>query len=215
MLPYWLRAPNSYLRSETEDRVSALLVSVGFGLSVAGTIALAMRTCHDSIAQWSSVTYFSIITLTLALSITYYSGWGTWIRRRVRNVLRAMVALCCAMAWIPLLLTTGAHPLYSAVITLYNLGLVVWVVKKKFSMVDTSGTLWPALILFMALINSICAMVIHSDMSHLTLAIPSALLIIGGIPLITPYRPWSHAAWHVFTLAACVAYYIITWQRLT
>jgi predicted membrane channel-forming protein YqfA (hemolysin III family) len=82
-------------------------------------------------------------------------------------------------------------------------------------MIDTSGTLWPALILFTALINSICAMVIHSDMSHLTLAIPSALLVIGGIPLITPYRPGSHAVWHVFTLAACIAYYIITWQRLT
>lgn len=184
-------------------------------MSIAGTIALAMRESHDPIAQWSGVTLFTIITLTLLVSTMYYAGWGSWIRRRVRHVLRVMALLCCAMAWTPILLAVNLDPLMCCVNVICNLFLIGWVVKNKLPTIDLTGTLWPVWMSFMTLANSACVAMLYTNIDHTALAVPSVLLACGGLMFIFSHKQWLHVVWHIFMLAACIAHYVITWYYLS
>lgn len=175
---------------------------------------MAMKECHDPVLLWASVAHFSIVSLTLAISVVYYAGWGTWIRRRIRSALRTMVLLCCAGAWIPLLFGTGVHTLICAAIVLFNFGLIFWTIKKKLPTEAPERTprlTWTSLII---LSNSLFTAAHHGHISAWALAIPTFLFMVGGVAYVFPYRQWLHATWHFFAIAACLAYYVIVWQYL-
>ena len=214
MLQRWLPIANCYLRSREEDYVSALILSVGLGLSAAGTIACALRPCGDLIAHIAAVSYPATVALMSALAIVYYVGWGSWIRRRLRQPLRSMALLCCIGACAPISLGSGAPELLGGVLMLFLCAISLWAaLKRKVTSPtgSTAGLIWT--VAFM--IASVLFVVVRWEyISWSIFAAPGALLSLGVIAYCIPYRPWAHAVWHVFMIAAACTHYAVVWQHL-
>jgi len=212
MLQRWLRTPSGYLRSQGEDYISSLLLSAGFGLTVAGTIALALKASRDPVAQVAGVAHCGAVSLVLAIATVYYAGWGTWVRRRVRGAVRTGTLACCASGCVPVILGSDAHLVLGSAASLAILALALWAARGQPASQDsTLGLVWPAALMLAA---TALVAVYAGHTSPWELAAPWFLIALGGVAYVLPHRPWSHVAWHLLALSAIVAHYVTVW-RLT
>lgn len=214
MPPRWLQTPSGYLRSQGEDRVSSLVLSAGFGLSIAGAVALALKTSHDPTIQKSGVLHYVDVSLILAIATVYYAGWGTWVRRRVRATLRTGTLTCFASSCVPLILGSGLSLASSYAVSLAILALILWSVRLGLGHTEHDGELrfiWPV---FLMLAITAISTIYFGHTSPWELAAPWSLIALGGVAYVLPHRPWSHVAWHLLALSAIVAHYVTVW-RLT
>ena len=214
MLQRWLQTPSSYLRSQEEDYVSSLVLSAGFGLMLAGTIALALKASHDSVAHVAGIAHCGAVSLVLAIATVYYAGWGTWVRRRIRTTLRVGTLVCFASSCVPVLPGSDMHLELSSATSLAILALALRTVRLQPSS-DSQDNMfrfvWPASLM---LIATTFTTIYFGHTNPQELAVPVSLITLGGIAYVLPYRVWSHMTWHILALSALVAHYITVW-RLT
>ncbi len=214
MLSSWPKITNCYLRSREEDYASALILSVGFGLAVAGTIACALRPCDNLITQAAAVFYPATMALMMAMAVAYYVSWGSWVRRRLRQPLRVMVLVCGTAACFPICLGSGAPDLIAGSLVLSVSGISLWAAFKSDVTAptgSTAGLLWT--IAFMIL-NVLFAVIRFEHTSWSIFAGPVVLLALGAIMYCMTYRQWYHTIWHAFLIAAACAHYASVWQHL-
>jgi predicted membrane channel-forming protein YqfA (hemolysin III family) len=214
MLSSWPKIANCYLRSREEDCASALILSVGFGLAVAGTIACAMRPCNNLIARLAAVSYPATMAFMMAMAAVYYISWGSWIRRRLRQPLRITALACGIAACSPICFGSGAPSLIAVALMLSVTGLALWAALKSDVTAptdSTAGLMWT--IAFM--ISNVLFAVVRLEYASWSIFAGSiTLLVLGAIMYCMTYRRWYHAAWHVFLIAASCAHYASVWQHL-
>lgn len=213
MLQQWPPLANRYLRKREEDYVSALCLSTGLGLSIAGLIALCLLGISNPLLHVPCIMHSALCVLSLIVAVLYYSSWGTWIRRRLRKPLHSLVTLCVTSAAISSFFASGIPSIFS-IAGSFVVGFLalqfVWNRLVRDSQEHDRNEFW-----FQALIVTSSTLIgMHVGRSWTDL-VPTLLLAVGSIAYAIPYRPWLHAIWHVFAIAATIAHYIVMWQSLT
>lgn len=213
MLQQWPPLANRFLRKREEDYVSALCLSTGLGLSIAGLVALCLLGISNPLMHVPCIVHSALCTLSLVVAVLYYSLWGTWVRRRLRKPLHGLVISCTTSAAIVDFFTLDSPSIFS-IIGSFVIGFLalqfIWNRLIRDSQEHDRNEFWlHSLIVVASLLAGAQAAMSWTDL------IPIALFTIGSIAYAISYRPWAHVVWHIFAIAAAIAHYSVMWQSLT
>jgi hemolysin III len=204
-----------YLRENDEEVYNALTHAVGFGLFVAGTIAVFLRGWNiDPVWGIAGFIYGFSQTLTYLTSSVYHIISSPVIKKKWRLIDHLTIYLAIAGTYTPIFVIGLSAP-WSYILVILMWGLCCWGAHYKYHHIGENEVFSVILYLILGWVGILVFGIATS------VAIQESFdLIIGGGLVYTvgtyfyysDYTKYHHTLWHIMVLIASAIHYYAVWN---
>jgi hemolysin III len=204
-----------YLRENDEEVYNALTHAVGFGLFIAGTIAVFLKGWQiDPLWGIAGFIYGFFQTMTYFSSTVYHIISSPVIKKKWRLIDHLTIYLAIAGTYTPIFII-GLEAPWSYILVVLIWVMCGWGAHYKYHHIGENEVFSVVLYLLLGWIGLLVFGVANSD------AIQNSFnLIIGGGLIYTAgtyfyyrdFTKYNHTIWHMLSLVASLVHYYAVWN---